>query len=252
MTVLGIDIGGSGVKGALVDTLTGELTSERVRLACPELPKPDEVASLVKEIAQRLEWKGTIGTGFPAVIRDGVAFSAANIDAGFVGLNIATLLHESTGCSVAVINDADAAGIAEMRFGAGRGQTGVVLLLTLGTGIGSAIFINGVLLPNTEFGHLKIRGKDAEKRASATVREKKGYSWKEWAGRLEEVLTNLETIFNLDLIILGGGVSKVFDKYARYLKTQAKLVPAQLLNQAGIVGAACYAESTHPDSEAGG
>ncbi len=245
MNGLGIDIGGSAVKGALVDTETGLLTSERIRLACPELPKPKDIAERVAKIAAKFAYRGVIGAGFPAVVRDGVAYSAANVHSSFINLDVANLLRESTACPVAVVNDADAAGIAEMRFGGGKGEQGMVLILTLGTGIGSSIFINGVLLPNTELGHLKIRGKDAEKRASAAVRDKKGYSWKVWSRRLQEVLTHLETIFTPDLIIIGGGISKQFDMFAPHLKTRAKIVPARFFNQAGIIGAACYAASAN-------
>lgn len=252
MNVLGIDIGGSAVKGALVDTETGLLTSERARLACPELPKPKDIAERVAKIASNYAYRGVIGAGFPAVVRNGVAYTASNIHSSFINLDVASLLRESTGCPVAVVNDADAAGIAEMRFGAGKGEQGMVLILTLGTGIGSAIFIKGVLLPNTEFGHFKIRGKDAEKRASAAVRDRKRLSWKAWSRCLQEVLADLEIIFTPDLIIIGGGISKDFDLFAPNLKTRAKIVPARFLNQAGIVGAACYAAAANMKDVAAG
>jgi len=243
MTILGIDIGGTGIKGAPVDIQTGELVSPRYRLATPEMAKPDDVAKVVVEIAKHFSWNGSIGCGFPAIIRNGVAFSAANVDESWIGTNINSLLSEATGCDTRVINDADAAGLAEMRFGTGRDwRKGVVFLVTLGTGIGTAVFVDGHLLPNTEFGHIEIRGKDAERRASDAVRQRKELSWAEWGGRLNEYFQTMERLMWPDVVIIGGGASKDFDKFSPYIKVNCKVIPAQLLNLAGIVGAALAAE----------
>jgi len=241
-TVLGIDIGGSGIKGGLVDIETGAMAAARHRLPTPEDAKPDDVAQVVNEVRKHFEYQGPIGSGFPAIVRDGTAFSAANVDPSWIGTNIETLLGKATGCPAFVLNDADAAGIAEMAFGAGKNmQRGVVLMLTIGTGIGSAVFVNRHLLPNTEFGHIEIRGKDAERRASDATRKRKNLTWEQWAGRFQEYLSTMEMLICPDLIILGGGASKSPELFFPYLKVRAKLVPAELQNEAGIVGAAMYA-----------
>jgi polyphosphate glucokinase len=243
MAVLGIDIGGSGIKGAPVDLQTGELISPRFRIPTPNPSKPDLVADVVKQVAQHFGWTGKIGCGFPSVVRKGKVYTAANVHKSWIGTDAEGLFSSISGCPTRVVNDADAAGLAEMAFGAGKGWTkGVVLLLTLGTGIGSAIFVDGRLLPNTEFGHLMIRGKDAEKRASDAARQEKKMSWVAWANRLNEYLQMMEALIGPDLIILGGGVSKEYDRFSGYLNLHADVVPAQLLNQAGIVGAALAAE----------
>ncbi len=240
--VLGIDIGGSGIKGALVDTASGELLSERIRLATPEGARPEDVAEVVADLVRKLNYSGPIGCGFPAVVLNGIVMTAANVHETWVGKDINQLLGAATGQPVYALNDADAAGMAEMRFGVGRLQSkGVIIMLTIGTGIGSAIFVDGKLVPNTEFGHMEIRGKDAEKRASDAARKRKDLSWKEWAERFSEFLNRLEWLFWPDLFILGGGISKETDKYLHYLKVRTKIVPAELENQAGIVGAALYA-----------
>jgi len=241
MNTLGIDIGGSGIKGAVVNTETGEFIQERFRLPTPEKAEPGDVAKTVKQLVDHFRWKGAVGAGFPAVVLHGVTYTAANVHPSWIGTNAEDLFHKETSLPVYVLNDADAAGVAEMAFGAGRGQKGTVLMLTIGTGIGSAIFVDGVLLPNTEFGHIKIRGKDAEWRSSDAVRQQKKWSWKQWSKRLEEHIQYLEALIWPDLIIVGGGVSKKYDKFFPYLKLRAKLLPAQLLNEAGIVGAAIYA-----------
>jgi len=237
--ILGIDIGGSGIKAAPVNLQTGEMTAERFRMDTPIPAKPKSVAEVIKGITSHFEWKGSIGCGFPGIVRNGVIHSAVNIHDKWIGVNAVDLFSQVTGCEVRVINDADAAGLAEMTFGAGREHhKGVVLLLTLGTGIGSAIFIDGLLLPNTEFGHLELDGKDIEKRASAAIRDRKHLSWEEWGGRINRVMQHLEMLVSPDLIIIGGGISKDYKKFFTYLKLEAKVVPAQLRNQAGIVGAA--------------
>ena len=238
MQILGIDIGGSGIKGAPVDIKKGVLADKRYRIPTPQPSEPEAIADVVAEIVQHFEWHGPIGCTFPAVIRHGVAYSAANVDKSWVGTNGEKLLAKKTGCPALLINDADAAGFAEMKFGAGKGHQGVVILLTLGTGIGSAIFTNGQLVPNTEFGHMDIRGKDAEDRASDRVRKAKDLSWEKWAERLNEFLGQMEMLFSPDLFIIGGGVSKKHEKYFHFLNTQADIVPAQMRNEAGIIGAA--------------
>jgi len=242
MTVLGIDIGGSGIKGAPVDTQQGALAADRYRIPTPQPSVPKAVAGVVAQIVQHFEWQGPVGCTFPAVIKNGVAFSAANVDKRWIGTNGQQLFQEKTGCPVLLLNDADAAGIAEMEYGAGRGRKGVVIMLTLGTGIGSAIFVDGKLVPNTEFGHMEIRGKDAEDRASDRVRKGEELTWKKWARRVDEFLGRMEALFSPDLFIIGGGVSKKHDKWLPYLNTRAEIVPAQTLNEAGIIGAALAAQ----------
>lgn len=241
--ILGIDIGGSGVKGAPVDVTSGALQQERHRIPTPQPATPEAVARTVGELARHFSWQWPIGCTFPAIVKNGYALSAANVDPGWVGVNADQVFSEQTGNPVTVLNDADAAGIAEMRFGAGKGQLGVVMLLTFGTGIGSALFYRGMLIPNTELGHLELRGKDAEDRASDRVREQKNLDWAEWAKRVDEYLLHVERLFSPDLFIIGGGVSKKFDKFAPHLHTQAPIVAAALLNNAGIVGAAMAAAS---------
>lgn len=241
MEILGIDIGGSGIKGAPVNIVEGNLISERHRIDTPQPATPKAVIEVVAEIVQHFEWDGLIGCTFPAIIKHGVTHSAANVDNAWIGFEAEKTLRQRTGCSLLLVNDADAAGLAEMRFGAGRNKSGVVIVLTLGTGIGSAIFVNGELFPNTELGHLEINGKEAEKWTADSVRKKKDLKWREWAERLNTYMSHIEFLFSPDLFILGGGVSKKFDHFAPFLTTQAPTVPAQLLNDAGIVGAALAA-----------
>jgi len=200
------------------------------------------VLATVAEVVEHFAWDGPIGCGFPGVVRHGQVHTAANLDPSWVGTDLRSVLTETLASPVTVLNDADAAGLAELRYGAGRGRRGVVLMLTLGTGIGSALFIDGRLVPNTELGHLELRGKTAETRASDRVREAKGLSWKEWAGRLDEVLARLQLHLWPDLVILGGGVSKKHEKFVPLLTTPLEVVPAELRNQAGIVGAALAAQ----------
>ncbi|PLX82827.1 MAG: polyphosphate glucokinase [Desulfuromonas sp.] len=241
MHVLGIDIGGSGIKGALVDVTRGELVSERVRIPTPAPSTPRAVAKAVRDLAGRFSLQGPIGCGFPAVIRDGIALTAANIDSAWIGNNVAAALSAATGCPCRVLNDADAAGIAEMRFGAGRGEVGVVMVVTVGTGLGSALFSGGVLFPNTEFGHFPMKGGAAEKYASAGVREEEELSWEKWGRRLGRFLGKMEDLLWPDLFIIGGGVSRKHDRFFPAFKVRARVVPAQQRNQAGIIGAACHA-----------
>jgi len=243
MHVLGIDVGGSGIKGAPVDTKTGKLLAERIRIKTPKKAEPQPVADVVAEIAKSFDWKGPIGIGFPAPIKSGVTLMAANVSEKWVGLNADELFTKTIGCDCTMINDADAAGLAEMKFGAGKGQPGTVILLTLGTGIGSAIFYHGNLLPNTEFGHLDMNGKDAEHRASDAVRQRDDLSWKKYAKRLNKYLAMMNKLFWPDLFIIGGGISKESEKYIPLLTVETPIVPAQFLNEAGIVGAALAARS---------
>jgi len=239
--VLGIDIGGTGIKGAPVDVEKGTLTADRYRLLTPKPALPAAVADVVAEVVAKFGGDGPVGATFPAVIRAGVAETAANVDKSWIGEDVAKRFGTAVGRPFVVLNDADAAGLAEMRFGAGRNKQGVVMMVTLGTGIGSALFLNGVLVPNTELGHLELGGKEAEKRASEIVREEKHLSWKKWGARVDAYLRYLELLFSPDLFVIGGGISKKATKFFGYLKTRAPIVPAQLLNEAGIVGAAVAA-----------
>jgi len=242
--VLGIDIGGTGIKAAPVDVAGGKLLADRQKLATPHPSKPDAVARVVEELVKSFDWTGPVGTTFPGAVVNGEIMSAANVDHDWIGVNARELFGRVTGQPVTVINDADAAGIAEMRFGAGAGQHGTVLMLTLGTGIGSALFIDGTLVPNTEFGHIEIRGKDAEKRASELVREEHDLSWGKWAGRVDEYLEHMERLLSPSLIIIGGGISRKSEKFLPLLTgLRAPVVPAAMLNDAGIVGAAMAADS---------
>ena len=243
MQVLGIDVGGSGIKGAPVDTKTGELLAERIRIKTPKNAEPQPVAEVVAEIANSFNWKKAVGIGFPAPIKAGIAMMAANISEKWIGTNADDLFTKATGCDCTVINDADAAGLAEMKFGAGKGQPGTVIMVTLGTGIGSAIFYRGNLLPNTEFGHLEMNGKIAEHRASDAVRQRDGLSWKKYARRLNNYLVEMERLFWPDLFVIGGGISKESEKYIPRLTIETPIVPAQFLNEAGIVGAALAART---------
>jgi polyphosphate glucokinase len=238
MQVLGIDVGGSGIKGAPVDTDTGKLLAERVRIKTPKRAEPEPVGEVVTEIAKSFNWKGPIGVGFPAPIKSGVAMMAANVSEKWVGTNADDLFTKMTGCDCTMINDADAAGLAEMKFGAGMGQMGTVIMVTLGTGIGSAIFYHGNLLPNTEFGHVEVHGHEAELRASDAARQRDDLSWKKYAKRLNLYFMTMEKLFWPDLFIIGGGISKMSEKYIPALKINTPVVTAQLLNEAGIVGAA--------------
>ena len=237
---LGIDIGGTGIKGAPVDLGAGTLMAERYRLDTPHPAKPGAVAKVAGEVARHFDWSGPVGVTFPGVIVDGVIHTAANMDPAWVGLDGAETFAPELGPGLApvLINDADAAGLAEVTHGAGRERNGVALMLTFGTGIGSALFLDGRLLPNTELGHLEIRGKDAERRASAKVREDKDLSWEEWAERVQEYLNHVEALLAPDLVIIGGGISKHPDKFLPRLSLRAHIVAAEMANNAGIIGAA--------------
>ncbi|HEY1487726.1 MAG TPA: ROK family protein [Micromonosporaceae bacterium] len=240
-SVLGIDIGGTGIKGAPVNLGTGELVSERVRLLTPSPATPDAVAETVVELLGKIGVDGPVGLTLPAVVTDGTVRTAANIDKGWLGTDAVGLFAKATGRAVAVVNDADAAGIAEVRFGAGAGRKGVIILVTLGTGIGSGLFVDGTLVPNTELGHLHLHHGDAEDWAADSVRERDDLNWKQYAERLEHYLELVQSLFWPNLIIIGGGISKKADKYLPHIKVDTEVVPATLENDAGIVGAAMYA-----------
>lgn len=236
--ILGIDIGGSGVKGAIVHTKKGELLTKRYRIPTPSPATPEAVAEVIGKIVKHFKWKGPIGVGYPGVIQQGFARTAANLDNSWIDTNLNELFSKKTGCPVHVVNDADAAGMAEMKFGSGKGFRGVVLLVTVGTGLGTVVFANGKLLPNMEMGHILLHGDDAEKYASDAARKADNLSWETWASRFNEYLIRMEELLWPDMIIIGGGASKKDEQFIPLLKTRAKVVPATLLNEAGIIGAA--------------
>ena len=243
-TGFGVDIGGSGIKGAPVDLVAGQFTAGRTRIPTPRPSTPDAVADTVAAIVGgfgQAAGPHPIGVTFPAVIQHGVARTAANVDKSWIGTDVDALLTERLGRAVHVVNDADAAGIAEARFGAARDAAGVVIVTTLGTGIGSALLVDGTLVPNTELGHIEVGGRDAETRAADSSREVEGLSWREWAERLQRYYSALENLFWPDLIVVGGGVSKKSDKFLPHLTLRTPIVPAALRNEAGIIGAAVVA-----------
>jgi polyphosphate glucokinase len=237
----GIDIGGTGIKGALVDTTNGTLVTPRVRIDTPQPATPDAVAAVVQKLVRDSGWDGRVGATLPAVISHGVARSAANVDPSWIGTDADALFTKVTSQEVTVLNDADAAGLAEIRFGVAKGVSGVVLMLTFGTGIGSALFIDGILVPNTELGHIEIDGHDAETRAAASAKEHEKLSYRHWAKRVQKYLAHMERLFTPDLFVVGGGVSKDAEKWVPLLDLQAPIKVASLLNNAGIVGAAMAA-----------
>lgn len=244
MQIFGVDIGGSGIKGAPVDLDRGDLAQERHKVLTPHPATPDGVVDKVREVVEHFGWKGPVGATFPGVIAGGTARTAANVDKSWIGKDIQTLVSDRLGGDhpVTVLNDADAAGVAEMHFGAGRGRKGTVILLTFGTGIGSALFTGGRLVPNTELGHLELHGHDAEKRASSKAKEDGDLSWEHWAHRVQKYLAHVEMLFSPELFIIGGGVSRKAQKFLPLIEDiKAEIVPAELQNNAGIVGAAMAA-----------
>lgn len=245
MEIFGVDIGGSGIKGAPVDLNRGDLAQERHKVLTPQPATPDGVAGCVVEVVRHFDWDGPVGVTFPGVVTGGVTRSAANMDKAWVGVDTAALLSSRLdGRPVTVLNDADAAGVAEMAYGAGRGVDGTVILLTLGTGIGSALFTGGRLVPNTELGHLELKGHDAETRASVKAKEDGELTWEHWARRVGKYLAHVEMLFSPDLLIIGGGVSRKPEKFLPLIEgVRARIVPAELQNNAGIVGAAMAARS---------
>ncbi len=245
MKVLGIDIGGSGIKGAVVDTKRGRLLTDRLRLLTPQPATPDAVAHTVAEVTKHFEWDGPIGCTFPGVVKGGRVHTAANLDPSWIDLNAAELFASSSSCAITVVNDADAAGEAEASFGAGKGEPGLVITVTLGTGIGTALVVGGRLVPNSELGHLPLHGGDAEKWAASSVREHLDLSWEDWASRVDDYLHLVEDLLWPDLFVIGGGVSKRAEHFVPLLTCRTKVVPAELQNQAGIVGAALAVNRHH-------
>ncbi len=236
--ILGIDIGGSGVKGAVIDTKKGRLITERYRIPTPQPATPEAVAKVLSKIVKHFKWKGPVGVGFPGVIQQGVARTAANVDNSWIDKDLNRLFSKATGCRVHAVNDADAAGMAEVKFGAGKGKKGTLMLITVGTGLGTVIFSNGNLVPNLEMGHILLHGADAELYATDAARKRLKLDWDTWAGRFNEYLLRIEELAWPDLIIIGGGASKKGEKFFPHLTTKAPVIPASLKNEAGIVGAA--------------
>jgi len=241
MQVLGIDIGGSGIKGAPVDTDAGKLAAERHRIATPDPSKPGAVADVIAQIVSHFAWTGPVGCTFPAVIKDGVAHTAANVDKEWIGTDAAGLIGDKTGCATVVLNDADAAGLAEMQFGAGRPERGVVMMLTFGTGIGTALFVERRLVPNLELGHMDVRGREGESFASDAARKRDDLSWEKWAQRASEYIRALDALFWPDLFVIGGGISNKPEKWLSFVQTRARVEVAQMRNEAGMIGAALAA-----------
>jgi polyphosphate glucokinase len=237
----GIDIGGSGMKACTVDLATGALTAERRRFDTPQPATPEAMADVVATLVRSFDWHGAVGVCFPAVVRHGVVHSAANIDRSWIDTDADALFTKASGCDVAVLNDADAAGVAEMHFGAGRGRRGVVVVLTFGTGIGSGLFVDGILVPNTELGHIEVDGHDAETRAAASARKRDDLSWRDWAERVDRYLREIVKLLSPELIIVGGGASKQPERWLPHLHVDAEVVVAEMANNAGIVGAALMA-----------
>ncbi|MBM76681.1 MAG: polyphosphate glucokinase [Proteobacteria bacterium] len=238
---LGIDVGGTGIKGAIVNIDKGVLHTERHRIETPQPATPQAVAQTVAQIAEHFQWTGSIGCGFPAAVQQGIVRTAANIDKSWIGADGASLFSEATGQPVFLLNDADAAGMAEMRFGAGKDSQGVVMMITLGTGIGTALFTDGTLLPNTELGHLRLGELSCEQYASNAIRKKEDLNWEQWGTRLNEVLCTYHALFWPKKFIIGGGVSKKNHKFFKHLNVPAELVVATQKNEAGIIGAAVHA-----------
>jgi polyphosphate glucokinase len=244
--LLGVDIGGTGIKGALVDTQRGEVVGEPYRVSTPKRATPDAVMVRVARVVDHFRTDGPIGVTFPGIVRHGVVGSAAHVDPSWIGRKPAELFERRLGRPVVVLNDADAAGLAEMTFGAGRGRRGVVVMVLFGTGIGSALFLDGRLVPNTELGHILVAGKDGERLAAARVKTRQMLTWKRWSRRVNQYLARLESLVSPDTIIIGGGISKDHEKFMPRLRSIAEVIPAALLNEAGIVGAAVAAGAAIP------
>lgn len=243
MEILGIDIGGSGIKGAVVDTRKGELITVRYRIPTPQPPKPDPMVETIEAIISHFDWQGPVGCGFPAAVKDEIVKTASNIDDSWIGVNASARIEKRTGCPTHLLNDVDAAGFAEAEFGAGKDRYGTLFMAAFGTGIGSALFHNQQLVPNTELGHIPMHGMAAEDYAANSIRENEELSWEEWGGRVNEFLQLIEALFWPDLIIIGGGVSKNFNEFEPFIDTESKVLPAESHNQAGIIGAALAVQS---------
>ena len=241
--IFGIDVGGSAIKGAPVDVVQGEMTAERLRILTPKPSTPDACIGVMKEILEDFSWKGPVGVGMPGIVKNNVMLSAANIDHGWIGLNVREHIAENIGHDVYLCNDADAAGLCEVEFGIGQGEKGLVMVITLGTGIGTALFYRGRLIPNTELGHIYMRNREegAERFVAESARQRDGITWEEYGRRMQEYLAYLEFLFSPDVFILGGGGAKNFAEFSQYLRLRTRVVTAEKLNKAGIVGAALYA-----------
>ena len=248
-TGFGVDIGGSGIKGCVVDLQTGGLVGERFKLSTPQPSTPEAVAAVVAQVVDHFSWTGPLGVTFPAVVTAGIARTAANVDDAWIGTNIEAVVGAATGLAVTAVNDADAAGLAEGLWGAASGVAGLVIVTTLGTGIGTALLLDGALVPNSELGHLPINGEDGELTASAAARERNKWSWESWARRLQRYYSLLEDLLWPELFVVGGGVSRRADKFLPYLDLRTPIVPAKLRNEAGIVGAAAL--SAPPEEQSG-
>lgn len=247
MEVLGIDVGGSGMKGGIVNIKTGEMISERYRIPTPESRKPEEMAAVIAEIVKHFDYKGRVGCGFPTVIKKGVCKSPGNLDESWLGVNIEELFEEKTGLDFTVVNDADIAGYASMEYGVGRGKEGLVVMITIGTGLGSGAFYDGKLIPNFELGQIPYKKhKKIELWAAASAKEREGLSYKKWGKRFNKFLKYVDLIIAPDLILLGGGTSKDFDEFKKYIKIDTPVIPAELQNHAGIIGAAAAAVHNIP------
>lgn len=241
--VLGIDVGGTGIKGAIVDVVTGELLTEKRKIATPKPATPDAVSEVIKQIIEEFKYSGLIGCGFPSVLEKGKVLTATNLDPAWIGLQLDQFLEEKTKMPFVVINDADVAAVAEGRFGAAKNCTGLVIMVTLGTGVGSGMLLNHELIPNSELGFLPIRGGIAELRISNAARKKYALSWISWGKRLHDYLKLVEQLFHPEMIILGGGICKQFEKFESFTKIDTPVIPAELQNNAGCIGAAYYATS---------
>ncbi len=241
MEILGIDIGGTGIKGAIVNTEKGELVTERFRIPTPKPSLPSEVAKTIKAITQHFNWNGAVGCGFPTPLSHGTCKSVSNLHKSWKGVNVEDLFQKETGLNFTAVNDADAAAIAEMNFGAGKEKNGLVAVITLGTGIGSGLFYNGVLIPNSELGHVSYKNEAFEKYAADSIRKKEDLSYSKWGKRLNKYFNHIELILSPDLFIIGGGASKKLDKYRDQIKIDAPIIPAENKNEAGIIGAAMAA-----------
>ena len=245
MEILGIDVGGSGIKGGIVDTEKGELVTERYRIPTPQPPKPAPMIETIEAIITHFDWNGPVGCGFPAAVKNQIVKTASNIDNSWIGINASAQIEKKTGCPIHLVNDVDAAGFAEAEFGAGKDCYGTIFMAAFGTGIGSAVFHNRQLVPNTELGHIPLHGMEAEQYAANSIRENEGLSWEQWGGRVNEYLQLIEALFWPDLIIIGGGVSKDFHEFEPFIDVESKVMPAESRNHAGIIGAALAVDSLH-------
>lgn len=239
--ILGIDIGGSGIKGAIIDPKSGDFISDKHRIPTPETPSPDACGKVLKKMVKHFQWEGYVGCGFPGIVKNDTVHSAVNLHKDWLQIDFPKYFAKHTDCQAAVVNDADAAGLAELYFGAAKDLTGLTILLTIGTGVGSCLILNGHLSPNSELGHLQFKSKTIETYASNAVKEGENLSWKDWAIRFNETLQHLDFLFNPDTFVIGGGVAKKFDRFESEIKVEASCVPAVFKNRAGIIGAACAA-----------